>query len=118
MPAKPPLGTDMWKFTVEPLMVPCIDPLPIMSLPVSLKLIVPVMLVPFCVTAQLIFSCPVLSAEVPTQVPVNVLRLPDEAGDGDAGEDEEPPHAEAIRPARRAQPRYLMLIVIKERFGK
>jgi hypothetical protein len=26
MPLNPPFGTAMWKVTVEPLMVPCIEP--------------------------------------------------------------------------------------------
>jgi hypothetical protein len=103
MPLKPPFGTDMWKLTVEPLMVPCIDPFPIMFLPVSRKLIVPVTLLPVCVTVQLISSCPVLSAEVPAHVPLMVAPVAG-VGDGLVGPEELPPHAATARPARSATP--------------
>jgi hypothetical protein len=116
IPAKPPFGTVMWNVTLDPLTVPCIEPFPIMFRPVSAKLIMPVMLVPFCVTVQVILSWPALSAEVPDQVPVMLLGVDDETGDSDAGEDEEPPHATANRPASTAKPRYFMLIPTQEGF--
>src|SRR5512140_373333 len=102
VPLNPPVGTEMWKVTVAPLMVPCIDPLPTMFLPVSATFIVPVMPLPVCVTVQVIFSCPVLSAEVPAQVPLIVPLAG--VGDGLAGPVEPPPHAATVRPARSARP--------------
>jgi hypothetical protein len=56
MPLKAPFGTAIWNVTVEPLMVPCIEPFPIMFLSVSLMFIVPVMALPFWVSVQLIFA--------------------------------------------------------------
>lgn len=104
MPLNPPFGTAMWKVTVEPLMEPCIEPFPIMSLPVSLKLIVPVMLLPFCVTVQVIFSWPLVSADVPVHVPDRLVSVPVGVGVGAAGADVLPPHAATTRPARSATP--------------
>lgn len=103
MPLNPPFGTDMWKLTAEPLMVPCIAPFPIMLLLVSTKLIVPLMLLPFCVTVQVIFSWPVLSAEVPAQVPLKVVPVAG-VGDGLTGPEELPPHAATNKPASSATP--------------
>ncbi len=79
-------------------MVPCIEPFPIMFLPVSLKDIVPVIVLPACVRFQASFSWPVLSDDVPAQLPPKLLTLVD--GLGEAGDDELPPHAAARRPTR------------------
>lgn len=100
IPLNPPFGTDMWKLTAEPLMVPCIEPFPIMLLPASTKLIVPLTLLPFCVTVQVIFSWPVLSADVPDQLPATLVRLPDGLGLGEIGDEELPPHAATRRPTK------------------
>jgi hypothetical protein len=82
-----------------------------MPLPVSLKLIVPVMLLPFWVTVQLIFPGPLVSADVPVQVPLMLPGVVTEpGGEGEVGDDELPPHAETTRPASRTKLRYIILI--------
>jgi len=58
------------------------------------------MVVPLWVTVQIMFSCPVLSAEVPDQVPV---RLVADVGDGLVGADELVPHAKTTMPAKTAK---------------
>jgi hypothetical protein len=93
MPPNPPVGTVMWNVMVDPLTVPCIEPVPIKLRPVSPMFIVPVMAVPFWVTVQASVSGPVVSADVPVQVPDTLVRVPGEAAEGVAGVYVLPPQA-------------------------
>jgi hypothetical protein len=94
MPLNPPVGTTMWKVTVEALMVPCIEPFPIMFRLISLIFIVPDMPLPLWVTLQVIFPWPLVSADVPVHVPDTLASVPVDTGVGVAGEELDPPHAD------------------------
>jgi len=96
MPLKPLFGTATWNVTVEPLMVPCIGPLPIMLRPPSLMFIVPVMALPFWARVQVMFPGPLVSADVPVHVPDTLVSVPVGVGVGAAGEDVLPPHADTV----------------------
>lgn len=96
MPLKPPLGTVMRKLTVDPLTVPCIEPLPIMLRPASLMFIVPVMALPLWLRIQVMFSWPLVSAAEPVQVPDRLATVTVGAGVGAAGDDVLPPHADTV----------------------
>jgi hypothetical protein len=97
MPLKPPFGTAMWKVTVEPLMAPCIEPLPVMPRLLSLMFIAPVMALPFWESVQIMFPWPLVSAEVPVHVPAMFVSVPAEVGVGAAGEDAFPLHADTVK---------------------
>ena len=92
IPLNPPLGTVMRNDMVEPLIVPCIDPFPIMLLLVSLMFIVPVMAFPFWVRAHVMFSRPLVSADVPIHVPDGFV-FAAAVGVGAVGTDALPAHA-------------------------
>jgi len=93
VPLNPPLGTVMWNDTVEPLTVPCIDPFPVMLRLVSLMFIVPVMALPFWVRAHVMFSRPVVSADMPIHVPDRLVSVATAVGVGAVGMDADPAHA-------------------------
>lgn len=93
VPLNPPLGTVMWNDTEEPLIVPCIEPFPVMLRPVSLMFIVPVMAFPFWLRDHVILSRPVESADVPTHVPDRLVSVAVGVGVGAAGMDADPAHA-------------------------
>jgi hypothetical protein len=66
---------------------------------VSLMFIVPVMALAFCVSVHVIFSEPLVSDEVPAQVPDSLIGV---VGVGEAGVDMLPPHAPTINRLRTA----------------
>src|ERR1035437_1959899 len=64
--------------------------------PVSLMFIVPAMALAFWVRVQVILSRPLVSADVPVQVPDRLVSVPTGLGAGVAGEEVDPPHAATV----------------------
>jgi len=93
MPLKPPLATFMRKVTMDPLRVPCIEPLPIMLRPASLMVIVPVMALPLWPRVQVMCSWPLVSIAEPDHAPDTLASVPLGVGVGAVGADVLPPHA-------------------------
>jgi hypothetical protein len=92
----------MWKVIVLPVNVPCIVPLPIMVRVGSANDIGPVTVVPFWVRTKRICSPPVLSVDVPNQLPVTLSGVVPLTGEGAVGELADPPHAATVRPNKDA----------------